>query len=271
MNNPPIAAYGILHKTSVASAVDEVVEQVKNLGYAILHSGYLIDEIKSAQATFTQARKQYAQRYGLDALVKIDEANTIRAPILYGEPFFLHLALNQKLLSVIEKLIVGKFILNQQNGLINPPKQTYNQAAWHRDLPYQHFTSSSPLAINALYCVDDFTCQNGATYVLPASHKSTDFPSDRYIHNNAIQIEAPAGSFIIMDCMAYHAGGFNTTDVERRAINHVFTIPYFKQQINIPLNLDSSGLSAAQQEILGFRFVEPQSVDAFFQTRQKSD
>jgi hypothetical protein len=34
-------------------------------------------------------------------------------------------------------VIQGTFILNQQNGIINPAKEADNQAAWHRDLPYQ--------------------------------------------------------------------------------------------------------------------------------------
>ena len=39
----------------------------------------------------------------------------------------------------------------------------HHQSAFHRDLPYQHFTSSRPIAINALFCADEFTNENGAT------------------------------------------------------------------------------------------------------------
>ncbi|MFX5510311.1 hypothetical protein ABTD49_20870, partial [Acinetobacter baumannii] len=80
---------------------------------------------------------------------------TIRAPLVHGSAVFRRLATNPVLMEVLQKLIVGKFILNQQNGVINPPGATYNQGAWHRDLPYQHYVSSTPLAVNALFCVDD--------------------------------------------------------------------------------------------------------------------
>ncbi len=95
----------------------------------------------------------------------------MRALLTHGGAVFLRLATHPKLAEVLGKLIAGKYVLNQQNGVVNPPGESYNQASWHRDLPHQHFVSSSPLAVNALFCLDDFVAANGATFVLPASHK----------------------------------------------------------------------------------------------------
>ncbi len=112
--------------------------------------------------------------------------------------------------------------------------------------------------------IDDFTRVNGATFVLPASHKSESFPSADYIERNARQIEAKAGSFILLDCMLFHSGGLNTTPNARRAVNHIYNIPYFKQQIHIPANMSDKTLSRADREILGFDYAEPQSVEDYF-------
>jgi ectoine hydroxylase-related dioxygenase (phytanoyl-CoA dioxygenase family) len=124
-----------------------------------------------------------------------------------------------------------------------------------------------PIAINALFCVDDFTFENGATFVLPASHKCEAFPSENYVKKNALQIEAKAGSFIVLDCMVFHTGGFNKTNLERRAVNHLYNIPYFKQQINIPMNMTSTKLSAEAIDILGFNYVEPSSISDYLSKR----
>ena len=40
VNRAPENSYGILQQTVVGSAFDEVVEQVRSLGYGILDSGY---------------------------------------------------------------------------------------------------------------------------------------------------------------------------------------------------------------------------------------
>jgi ectoine hydroxylase-related dioxygenase (phytanoyl-CoA dioxygenase family) len=266
-NNIPEISYGILEQNLPETIFDEAAEQVRKIGYAVIDSGYSASDILQFSEEFNFTRKNYIEAYGEETLKKVDEYYTIRSPLTHGSDKFLKLALNENLMSVLKKLIQGKFILNQQNGIINPPQETYNQAAWHRDLPYQHFVSTKPIAINALFCVDDFTIENGATFVIPASHKFEDFPSPKYIKSNAVQVEAKAGSFILLDCMMFHAGGYNVTHSSRRAVNHVYNIPYFKQQINIPNNMKSDNLSAEQRDILGFNFMELGSVARYLSTR----
>jgi hypothetical protein len=264
----PEASYGILQHNLSDSALDEAAEQVRNLGHVIIDSGYTSSERLSISEEFSRTREHYIETYGETTLRSLNEFHTIRSPLTHGGEAFLRLALNENLLLLLKKLIPGKFILNQQNGIINPPQETYNQSAWHRDLPYQHFVSTKPLAINALFCVDDFTIENGATFVLPASHKSEGFPSSNYIRRNAIQVEAKAGSFIVLDCMVFHAGGFNKTNSARRAVNHLYNIPYFKQQINIPMNMKKISLSAEAKDILGFSYMELSSITDYLSTRE---
>ena len=265
--NVPDKAYGILQQYHAESIFDEVAEQVRNLGFAVMDAGYTPSEINGISDEFNLTQERYIKVYGEPNLRSANEFHTVRSPLTHGGDEFLKLALNQNLLSLLKKLIQGKFTLNQQNGIINPPKESYNQGVWHRDLPYQHFVSSRPLAINALFCLDDFTLENGATFVLPASHKHEEYPSPNYIQRNAIQVEAKAGSFILLDCMLYHAGGFNKTDKVRRGVNHVYNIPYFKQQINIPLNMQHVTLSEEEKSILGFNYMEPASIADFLSTR----
>ena len=266
-NSIPQLNYGILQQNLSENIFDEAVEQIRNIGFAVIDSGYSASELLQFSEEFNATRKSYIEKYGEIELKNIDEYNTIRSPLTHGSEVFLKLALNANLMAVLKKLIQGKFVLNQQNGIINPPKETYNQAAWHRDLPYQHFVCTKPLAINALFCVDDFTCENGATFVIPASHKTEDFPSENYIKKNAVQVQAKTGSFILLDCMMFHAGGFNNTNLERRAVNHVYNIPYFKQQINIPNNIKNANLLAETIDILGFNYLEPSSISQYLSIR----
>ena len=269
LNNIPISAYGIIQRDFFESAQDEVAEQVRRLGYAILDSGYTTDQSREISDAFDRVRERYVAAWGEERLRSLNEFHTIRALLTHEEQPFMQLAMNPKLIGVLKKLIIGKFVLNQQNGVINPPGETYNQGAWHRDLPYQHYISSSPLAVNALFCVDDFTIENGSTFVLPASHKATAFPSEKYLHRNAVQIVAEAGQYILLDCMLFHSGGFNRTAKERRAINHVYTIPYFKQQINLPGNMNIDRLSEQARELLGFSYQEPASIEQYLASRSK--
>lgn len=263
----PVASYGVLVQDSPALEFDEVAEQVRRIGYSVLDSGYSKEELAQLSEAFDRTRFDYVQKYGEVSLRSKNEFHTVRAPITHGDPLFVSVATNRNLLNVLGKLIVGKFILNQQNGVNSPPGETYNQGAWHRDLPYQHYVSNTPLAVNALFCVDDFTLENGATFVLPATHKSVNYPSASFIQRNALQVEARAGQYILLDCMLFHSGGFNQTKKDRRAVNHVYTIPYFKQQIKLSELLNKADLTLDQQELFGFMFEEPTSIEQFLRNR----
>lgn len=268
-NGVPEHVYGVLQQDRFDSGQDEVAEQVRRLGYAVLDSGYTPAQLREISDAFDRVRERYVNTWSETRLRSLNEFHTIRALLTHGGATFMQLAMNPSLMAVLQKLIVGKFVLNQQNGVINPPGETYNQGAWHRDLPYQHYVSSSPLAVNALFCVDDFTFENGSTFVLPASHKAIAFPSESYLRQNAIQLEAKAGQYLLLDCMLFHSGGFNRTAKERRAVNHVYNIPYFKQQINLSENMSVDVLSADALELLGFNYQEPASIEQYLASRSK--
>ncbi|MDG2222790.1 MAG: phytanoyl-CoA dioxygenase family protein [Rubripirellula sp.] len=266
-NEIPLKSYGIIDRDMSIEDLDLTAEEIRRLGFSVLDVGFTAEQIESARSDFSNAHASYVKHHGLEKLRDCDEHNTIRMPMA-GNPLpFRNLALNSKLLSLVERLIKGQFILNQQNGIINPANKEYNQGKWHRDVPYQHFVTSTPLAINALYCVDDFTLENGSTWVLPASHKEANYPSERYIKAHAQQLHAKAGQYVVLDCMLFHSGGSNHSTGVRRAVNHVYTIPFFKQQIRLAGNIDDSGLSDEHSRILGLNGFEPQSIDAYLESR----
>jgi hypothetical protein len=262
-------SYGVSEQRTVAGDLDRAAEEIAFLGYSVVDSGYSASEIAVFGDLFDRVHERYVEFYGENFLAGIDEHNGIRLPLTFDAKF-VDLAANERILALIHMLVRNKFILNQQNGIINPPGDKYNQGLWHRDLPYQHFVSSRPLAINALYCVDDFTETNGATFVLPASHTREEFPSEVFIRNHARQVTAPAGSFIVLNCMLFHRGGANTTPDRRRAVNHVYSTAFIKQQIDIPGALgDAHALSPTIADLLGFRYQIPRTVADYLRSRQR--
>jgi len=267
-DNPP-RLYGVNEQTKSESDVERACESIRQLGYGIIDGGYDAEWLTSLSKAFDRAQDRHHREHGgADALTAIDEHNTIRLPLAY-ESLFLDLATNSKILEICRGLITGYAILNQQNGIINPPNgMRYNQGAWHRDLPYQHFVSSRPLAINALFCLDGFTIENGATMVLPASHRLEAFPSDHFVGTQAASITAPAGSFIVLDCMVFHSGGVNVSAKPRRAVNHVYTIPLLRQQIDLPAALgEDFAASPDLRRLLGYDVRQPRSVTEYLASR----
>lgn len=255
---PPVRRYGVKEQTPSNDGVDQAIESLRLLGYAVVDSGYSAAELDRFAERFDRAHASLIAEHGLETLRAIDEHNTIRAPLTI-DSLFASLASNPAILALCERMFGDAFILNQQNGVINPANQTeYNQGAWHRDLPYQHFVSTRPLAINALFCVDEFTAENGATSVVPGSHKQEAFPSDAAVCHLQRAIAAPRGAFIVMDGMTFHSGSPNRTDRPRRAVNHVYSLPFIKQQIDL-------------SEVFALNKDErtPENVAAYYESRRR--
>jgi ectoine hydroxylase-related dioxygenase (phytanoyl-CoA dioxygenase family) len=266
-----VERYGVHEQTPEGDSSDHAVETIRLLGYAVIDSGYNSEELEQFAAAFERAKAVlYERNGGRDALERIDEQNTIRVPMAI-DPLFLKVACNDAVLAICRRLIGDYIVLNQQNGIVNPPSgRRYNQGSFHRDLPFQHFVSSRPLAINALFCLDEFTASNGATYVLPASHKQEAFPSDSVVLATRVQVCAPAGSYILLDGLTYHSGAMNRTERGRRAVNHVYSVPIIRPQIDLPAVLGPDYASdPALRRLLGYELAVPTSVEAYYTKRRR--
>jgi ectoine hydroxylase-related dioxygenase (phytanoyl-CoA dioxygenase family) len=255
-----INTFGVKEFSKSDSEVDTHVENILSLGYSIVPNVIdqkALDSIRGKLDSIYQT--QVDECGGEDQLAIINDAHTVRCPLAYDD-VFLDVARSESVLSIVGRLLGDYFVLMLQNGVLNIPDTGHNQNAgyWHRDLNYQHFVSSRPLAISALFVIDEFSELTGATCVLPASHKSEAFPSDAFVRANERTIEAPPGSALVFDSMMFHRGSRNRSGNPRRAINHIYSLPIIKQQISLP-------------KILAGRFSDDPTLSIFLGYESESD
>jgi ectoine hydroxylase-related dioxygenase (phytanoyl-CoA dioxygenase family) len=230
----PLKAYGVREFTSLASEADRCVEEIRIRGYGVIAGALSGPEVETVRAKLDEVYETQVEEVGgEERLREMNDAHIVRLLLAYDD-YFLRPATNPAVLAVVERLLGDYFIINQQNGIINPPNRENYQVSWHRDLSYQHFVSTRPLAVSALFCIDDFSEETGGTHVLPASHKTEPFPSAEFVEANQLCITARAGSVLVFDSMLYHRAGQNRSQSERRALNHMYTLPFLKQQISVP-------------------------------------
>lgn len=79
---------------------------------------------------------------------------------------------------------------------------------------------------NTIWLLDDFTAENGATRVVPGSHRWGKLPQDalqdpRAPHPDEVLLTGRAGSVVVMNAHAWHGGTANRTGAHRRAL-HAF-------------------------------------------------
>lgn len=131
MADNAVKFYGVKEQAQPKDDLDLALEQLGLLGFAIVDSELTPAEQAEIGDAFARAEAAQAEAHGGAArLAEIDEHNTIRAPLLLDEAF-LKLAQNPRILDLAARVFRGSaasgaFILNQQNGIINPPKAPYN-------------------------------------------------------------------------------------------------------------------------------------------------
>lgn len=106
-----------------------------------------------------------------------------------------------------------------------------------------------------IWALTDFTAENGATRIVPASHRDPGQP-DPDDESIAIPAEMPAGSVMIMDSQLWHCGGPNSTaDDWRLGLNVQYVRGFFRTQQNQYLSIPHDQLAGYDQrlrELLGF-------------------
>jgi ectoine hydroxylase-related dioxygenase (phytanoyl-CoA dioxygenase family) len=251
-------AYGVSQQLPSGGEFDELAAELRINGYTVLPSGFDAGFIESLKPALERVyAEQVAEIGGEENLRRINDADMARGIVAY-DPAFMAVATAPALLRFAKRILGAEILLQIQNGILNRHDRENHQKKWHRDLVYQHFTSSAPLAINALFCVDDFTAENGATFVLPGTQHVEEFPTPAFCRKFEQQVIAPAGSYLILDAMLFHRAGLNRSDSIRRGINHVITLPFFAQHIDVPRMMRQRGLQTPSDpsiaKYLGYRW-----------------
>ena len=127
------------------------------------------------------------------------------------------------------------------------------------DVPRPH----PELQLASVIAFVDFTRENGATRVLPGSHHWPDrqlSPGEQFARlapepEQIAYAEMPAGSAVIYSGGTVHAGGSNTTDVQRRGAHLSYCLGWLRTEENNYLAVPpevAKTLPRQAQEVLGY-------------------
>jgi len=189
---------------------------------------------------------------------------------IYGGAFLALLEYDQYFLP-FDWLLGPNSIIHVYTSSCMPPDGKNYTSRIHVDRP--HFNPYFMDSMGSLLLLDDFTKENGATWVLPGSHLQEEKPDEQYFYGHASRIVAPRGSVIYFNLRVWHAGGINTSHEWRRALGIGMVRPYIKQRIDLPRAMDKSGvdvsnLSIAAKQRLGLYSIPPASLEDYYAPEQ---
>jgi len=138
--------------------------------------------------------------------------------------------------------------------------------AWHVDAPLGQIAEplpEFPLTLQNVWMLDDFTADNGATRVLPGSHKLRKSPPwGSGPLEGEVTLTAPAGSVAIWLSNTWHRSGPNDTEQERRAILCNYNVSWLRGFADFTSTLPPEvvpKLSNDARYLLGFAARAPQT------------
>lgn len=127
--------------------------------------------------------------------------------------------------------------------------------ALHADQLFAPAETPYALIANCLWMIDTFEEQNGATRVVPGSHRERRWPAfDEDVETAAAT--GPIGTIMVWDGRLWHRTGVNLTDEPRRGLLCSYCRPFVRAQENSTLSVSPDVLAECPPELLtllGFR------------------
>jgi ectoine hydroxylase-related dioxygenase (phytanoyl-CoA dioxygenase family) len=146
-----------------------------------------------------------------------------------------------------------------------PPGGTNYSNRIHVDCP--RFIENYVTNVGITLALDDFTDENGATYLLPGSHRNPATPSRETFDAGAVRAYPRAGDAIVFNARTWHRGGDNRTATARHAVTMNVCRSYMRQQFDFPRLVDAevvANLGSLGRRFLGFDVRMPASLDEYY-------
>ena len=190
-------------------------DRIRNDGYTMIERAADSGLVEALKQALVRTEREHDLGY---AKTSFEGFKTVRINnLLTYDDIFQEVPLHHSVLPVVEKVLDKECLLSSFCSLVLGPGQEAQPI--HEDtqlipLPRPHI----PITINAIWALSDFTGENGATRIVPGSHKYDSSPEYGREYD-AVTATMPAGSVMIFDSALWHGGGANNSDHRRFAFS----------------------------------------------------
>ncbi|MFD2613897.1 phytanoyl-CoA dioxygenase family protein [Paenibacillus gansuensis] len=211
---------------------DEEKRSLDEQGYVLFPSVLSTEQLES----FREKYEELMAKEGMNAGKEVhQEEGTRRLSDLVNKgEIFDTVYTHPKLLAAVHHVLKREFKLSSLNARDAIP------GAGHQELhaDWGRLGAGEPFHVcNSIWLIDDFTADNGATRIVPGTHRLPGYPRD-YLddpsapHPDEVLLVAPAGSVGVFNSHVWHGGTINRTERTRRALHAYFTAREHPQQLN---------------------------------------
>jgi ectoine hydroxylase-related dioxygenase (phytanoyl-CoA dioxygenase family) len=226
---------------------DIVRELTEGSGYVVLPGVFADETVAEARAAlWALAEAEDSEPEPAASAEPADAAPSMRSAVptqkrvwnlLEKGAVFRAIAEEPRMLAIIETILGHDFVLSSIAGSILRPGAPRQEP--HVDYPYWDlydparfplgFNASFHIQVETLVMLDDFTPENGATAILPGSHKRCAWPDAEAFERSHVQATGPAGSLLMFTAPIWHAGRENRSAAARTALLSGYHCKFIRQ------------------------------------------
>jgi ectoine hydroxylase-related dioxygenase (phytanoyl-CoA dioxygenase family) len=223
-----LLALGMHESTLTAQEKRDLDEQ----GYVIFHDFVEPQWLEQLRETYEMLMEKEGNNAGKE--FRQEQGTRRLADLINKGEVFDRIYTHPKILAVTQYVIGRDFKVNSINGRDALPGEGHQ--ALHADWGSREEGEGNHI-VNTLWLLDDLTPDNGATRVVPATHKLFGRPADhvqdlRAPHPDEVLIIAKAGTVVAYNAHLWHGGTENRTSKTRRVLHPSFIAREFPQQYN---------------------------------------
>jgi ectoine hydroxylase-related dioxygenase (phytanoyl-CoA dioxygenase family) len=226
------------------------VEAVRRDGYTMVEKAIAPDLIEALNDALARLERELGARPACNGF---EGHRTVRIYNLlaHGE-VFAQVPVHPSVLPVVEGVLdPGCLISSLSSIAIDPGEVAQPIHADDQVIPLEK--PHAPIVCNSMWALTDFIETNGATRLVPGSHRraNPEYGGDY----ETVAAEMRRGSVLIWDGALWHCGGANRTDTRRTGIAMNYCAGFIRQQENQQLGLDPQlvkGFPPRLQELVGY-------------------
>src|SRR5262245_10783949 len=206
---------------------DEHVSEIRRDGFVVLADVLSPAQVNAMRVALTPYLQ--GQRMGRN---DFEGFHTERVyALLAKDPALALLVEHPRLLAIVDRLLAPHYLLSAFLAINVHPGETAQ--GWHFDDGGCRVPLPRPMhGVSAIWALDEFTAENGATQVIPRSHLwSDDAPAPD--GRDAVSICMPAGSVLVLAGSLQHRGGASQGGGTRLGVTPQYCQSWLRQIENM--------------------------------------
>jgi ectoine hydroxylase-related dioxygenase (phytanoyl-CoA dioxygenase family) len=193
---------------TAASDLSAHVARIEREGYTIVEGAFHTDFADALLADLGRLERELGEGPGKNLF---EGFRTVRIyNLLARGELYARIPVHEAILSIVEGVLDRGCLVSSLSSIAIGPDE--GAQPLHADDMLIPLTKPHvPIVCNTMWALTDFTESNGATRLLPRTHKAADNPELGKDYAGTVAAAMPKGSVIVFDGSIWHGGGANRT------------------------------------------------------------